>query len=154
MAGATVGFDLRELEGLARLLNGARLDDRDRERLLGDIGAEMVTATQERLTDPEKKDPQGNPWKAIADKTREYYDKKFPGAKPPLWRGGELLDSVTSEAAGPWAALVGATVEYAAVHQFGWPKKNIPARPYLGVSADDAAALALLTRDFLARRLA
>ena len=152
MAGATVEFDLRELDGLARLLNGARLDDGGRERLLGDIGVEMAAATQARIAGPEKRDPQGNPWKALAEKTREYYAKYLPGPRSLLWGKGGLLDSVTSKAGGPWSVLVGAAREYAAVHQFGWPEKNIPAQPYLGVSAEDAADIAAITRRFLARR--
>ncbi|MDR1585938.1 MAG: phage virion morphogenesis protein [Treponema sp.] len=154
MAGAAVALDLREIEGLAQLLNGARLGDADRRQLLHDIGEEMKSSTQDRLTSPEKKDPRGNAWKAIADKTRKYYDEKFPRAKPPLWREGGLLDSVTSEAADSWSVLVGAVVEYAAVHQFGWPEKNIAARPYLGVSAQDAADIAAIAQRFTARKLA
>ncbi|MDR2663641.1 MAG: phage virion morphogenesis protein [Treponema sp.] len=151
MAGAAVDFDLRELESLARLLNGARLSDADRMRLLHDVGVGMEGSTQNRITSG-KKDPEGNPWKDIADKTREYYAQKFPGAKPPLWREGGLLDSVTSEVNSPWSVLVGAVVEYAAVHQFGRPEKNIAARPYLGVSSQDAADIAAIARRFVAGR--
>jgi phage gpG-like protein len=40
-------------------------------------------------------------------------------------------------------------MEYAAVHQWGWPKKNIPARPYLGVSRDDAKEIESIVALFL-----
>jgi phage virion morphogenesis protein len=152
MAGAAISVDLRELEALARILNGVKLGDQDRIQLLKDIGVELESQTQERLTGSEKKDPQGNPWKEIAEKTRRYYDEKFPKAKPPLYREGGLLDSITSEVSGSWSVLEGAVAEYAAVHQFGRPEKNIAARPYLGVSSQDAADIAVLTRRFIARR--
>jgi phage gpG-like protein len=68
--------------------------------------------------------------------------------------------------------LVGATRIYAAIHQWGGeivPKKaphlfvpgygrlkkvNIPARPYLGVSHQDAADIALKAQRFIAMRFA
>jgi phage gpG-like protein len=66
--------------------------------------------------------------------------------------------------------LVGATVVYAAIHQWGGEivpktapalyvpgygklkKVTIPARPYLGVSGQDAADIALIAQRFVARR--
>jgi phage gpG-like protein len=62
-----------------------------------------------------------------------------------------LRASITSEVqGGAWAVLEGATMEYAAVHQFGWPKKNITTRPYAGVSPDDIKAIETIAADFLA----
>ncbi|MDR1239269.1 MAG: phage virion morphogenesis protein [Treponema sp.] len=152
MSGAAIELNLSEVEGLARILNGVSLGPQDRIQLLTDIGVELEGQTQERLTGTEKKDPQGNPWKDIAEKTRKYYDRKFPKAKPPLYREGGLVDSVTSEVGGSWSVLEGAVAEYAAVHQFGWPEKNIAARAYLGVSSQNAADIASLTQRFIARR--
>lgn len=37
----------------------------------------------------------------------------------------------------PGSASVIADVVYGGVHEFGWPEKNIPARPYLGPAKDD-----------------
>ncbi|MFL1781433.1 Phage virion morphogenesis family protein [Candidatus Hepatincolaceae symbiont of Richtersius coronifer] len=34
-------------------------------------------------------------------------------------------------------ALVGSTDIYGGTHQYGNPKKNIPARPYLGINEDN-----------------
>jgi phage gpG-like protein len=149
---AAVSFDLREIGDLARLLNEAKLDPQDREQLLNEIGVELAAQTQDRLSSTDKEDPQGKPWAAIAEKTRRYYARKFPNAKPPLWREGFLLGSVIHEPADPWSVLAGAVMEYAAVHQFGWPAKNIPARPYLGISRENAEDIALKTRRFIARR--
>lgn len=52
-----------------------------------------------------------------------------------------------------WSVLVGADREYAGVHQWGYKPKNIPARPYLGLSSDDIADLTELAEIFLKRRV-
>jgi phage gpG-like protein len=81
---------------------------------------------------------------------------------------GTLRDSITSEVkGGAWSVLVGATMEYAAVLQFGaeikpksakalfvpgygmLQKVTIPARPYLGVSQDDTKAIEAVVEIFL-----
>ncbi|MDR0583598.1 MAG: phage virion morphogenesis protein [Treponema sp.] len=157
--GAQVSFDLKEIDAVKKLLSKITLSGADRARLLGSIGVEMEAQTQERFDT--QKSPDGNSWKALAQKTMDYYGGKgLLGARSILVGEGTLRDSITSEVqGGAWSVLAGATMEYAAVHQFGaeikpksakalfvpgygWLKKvNIPARPYLGVSADDAKAI-------------
>jgi phage gpG-like protein len=68
--------------------------------------------------------PQGKPWEP---------PKRRPGGQP-LRDDGHLMGSVT----GPEEMVVtkrgfeiGSNLIYAAVHQYGWPERNIPARPYL-----------------------
>jgi phage virion morphogenesis protein len=168
MAGAVVELGLKEIEGLARILNGVTLGPQDRVQLLHDIGVEMESQTQERFDT--QKDPEGNPWKELAEKTRDYYMKQGLGTGSLLVQGGGLRDSIESRVSGSWSVLAGATKIYAAIHQFGgeiapktapylWvpgygklKKVNIPARPYLGVSVQDAADIALKARQFAARR--
>jgi phage gpG-like protein len=152
MAAGAVSIDLKEINGLAELLNKVRLSAQDRQQLLLDIGTEIKSQTQDRLASPDKKDPEGNPWQAIAEKTRRYYEKKFPAAKPPLWREGGLLDSVEFQMPDSWSVLIGATEEYAATHQFGRPEVNIVPRPYLGISGENAADILFITQKFLAER--
>jgi phage virion morphogenesis protein len=147
--GASVSFDLKEVSAVKKLLAKASLDNTDRSRLLQSIGVEMEAQTQERFDT--KKSPDGDSWKSIAEKTRQYYKRSpFLAPKPPLVLEGMLRGSLTSEVRdGAWSVLTGATMEYAAVHQFGWLKKNIPARPYLGVSQDDAKAIEAAVTLFL-----
>jgi phage virion morphogenesis protein len=166
MAAASVSFDLKEVDAVKKLLATAALDSADRGRLLQSIGVEMETQTQERFDT--KKSPDGNTWKALAEKTKSYYACKGWAARSILVGEGTLRDSLTSEVqGGAWSVLVGATMEYAAVHQFGAEikpksakalfvpgygmllKATIPARPYLGVSADDAKAIEAVTTAFL-----
>ena len=168
MAGAAVELGLREIEGLARILNGVKLGPKDRVQLLKDIGVEMEAQTQERFD--AQKDTEGNPWKELAQKTRDCYTQNGLGGGSLLVQGGGLRDSVESRVSGSWSVLVGATKIYAAIHQFGGEiapknapylfvpgygklkKVNIPARPYLGVSARDAADIAAVARRFVAGR--
>jgi phage virion morphogenesis protein len=168
MAGAAVSLGLQEIEGLARILNGVKLEPQDRVQLLKDIGVEMESQTQERFDT--KKDPEGKPWKALAQKTQDYYRGQFPHAQPPLVIDGGLRDSLESQVPDSWSVLVGATKIYAAIHQFGGEiapknaaalyvpgygtlqKVNIPARPYLGVSGQDAGDIAAIAQRFVAGR--
>jgi phage virion morphogenesis protein len=150
MAAASIGFDLKEIDAVKKLLAGASLDGAARNRLLQSIGNEIKELTQDRFNT--KTSPDGDTWTAIAEKTRRYYESKpkLSAAEPPLVVEGMLRLSLTSEVQdGAWSTLVGATMEYAAVHQFGWPKKNIPARPYLGISTDDAKVIEAATAAFL-----
>lgn len=80
---------------------------------------------------------------------------------------GDLLNSVRYEAGSDSVSVIAST-PYAAAHQFGAtirPRRGkalkvrgrllasvtIPARPYLGLSADDRSEVLDAARDFLAR---
>jgi phage virion morphogenesis protein len=167
MAAATVSFDLKEIDAVKKMLANAALSGADRAKLLGSIGVEMEAQTQERFDT--QKSPDGESWKALAQKTMDYYSSKgLLGARSILVGEGMLRDSITSEVqGGGWSVLAGATMEYAAVHQFGaeikpksapalfvpgygmLKKVTIPARPYLGVSADDMKAIEAAVAVFL-----
>ena len=148
MASAEFKFDLRELDGLAELLDGARLSSDDRRQLLTDIGTEVEAQTQERFDN--QRDPQGNPWQQLAEKTREWYVRNGMGHGFLLDQSGGLRDSLTMEV-DDWPVLVGATKIYAATHQYG--RGGIPARPYLGMSSSNANEIMELARNFIAGRL-
>jgi len=166
MASASFGFDLKEVDSVKKMLANASLNASDRSRLLQSIGVEMEAQTQERFDT--QKSPDGDSWKTLAQKTREYYAGQGWAARSILVGEGTLRDSITSEVqGGAWSVLVGATMEYAAVHQFGaeivpknakalfvpgygmLQKVNIPARPYLGVSPDDATVIESVVASFI-----
>ena len=168
MATAQVSFDLKEIDAVKELLAGAALSGTDRGRLLHGIGVEMEEQTKERFET--QKSPDGNTWKALAEKTMAYYASKgLLGVRSILVGKGYLRGSITSEVQdGAWSVLVGATREYAAIHQWGGEikpktapalyvpgygylqKVTIPARPYLGVSPDDKKAIENAVAVFLA----
>jgi phage virion morphogenesis protein len=146
MAAAVVSVDSREIKRLAAVLNRSSLDAGNRRRLMAALGAELEDQTKERFET--KRSPEGTPWEEISEKHRRYLEDRFPGSQPPLVVGGELRDTVESQVS-DWAVLMGATKVYAAVHQFSWDEKNIPARPYLGVGASDEESLVAVAEDFL-----
>ena len=165
---AQVSFDLKEVDSVRKMLAEAALDSNDRQRLLGSIGVEMETQTRERFDT--QRSPEGDTWKALAQKTQEYYTSKGKGHRSLLVGEGTLRDNITSNVQeGASSVLVGATMEYAAVHQFGATitpktakalmvpgygmlgKVEIPARPYLGVSQNDAGVIVSLVSEFLGK---
>lgn len=151
MASAIVTVDLGDLKKLTQILNRAALDSSARRRLLTDFGVEIEDQIKERFDT--KVGPDGQTWKGLAEKTKAYYEKRFPGAQPPLVVRGSLRDSTETQVS-TWDLVVGQTKVYAAPHQFGWEDKNIPARPSIGLSPEDVEALTSIADDFISRRLA
>lgn len=152
MADAVVTIQDDELKALCSRLNNMALKPSDRKQLLHSIGVEMETQTKERFQT--KTSPGGDDWAEIAQSTKKFYRKKYGSDNPgkgTLWRLSSvpLIDTVTSET-GSWSVLVGATKVYAAVHQYGWSEKNIPARPYLGLGSEDKSEILELINTFLA----
>jgi len=167
MAGASVTFELREVDAVRRLLAKAALDADGRRGLLKSVGKLTENQTGERFDS--KRGPDGDSWKALAQRTQDYYAEKGLGHRTLLDGEGNLRRSVTHEIDGEaWSVLVGATMKYAAVHQFGatirprtapalgvpgygaLQKVTIPARPYLGISPDNAGEIARAVAAFLA----
>ena len=151
MAGAVVTVQDDELRALCSRLNKMALSPSERKQLLHDIGVEMEAQTKERFE--KKTSPDGDDWAEIAQSTKDFYRKKYGSDNPgkgTLWRLSSvpLIDTVTSQA-GSWSVLVGATKVYAAVHQYGWSERNIPARPYLGLSNDDKVDIIGIINTFL-----
>ncbi len=77
----------------------------------------------------------------FADITRalERREVKAQGFTPPA-SDGHLMESIARPSDGD-TIQVGTPLVYGAVHQFGWDEKNIPARPFLGLSTENEADL-------------
>ena len=149
MASAEFTFDLKELDGLAKLLEQAKLSSQDRRQLLKNIGVEVEAQTQKRFDT--QLSPEGKRWQDLADKTKHYYAKYFPGLRNSLLvLEGGLRDSIENQV-DDWSVLVGATKVYTATHQFG--RGKIPARPYLGISTSNAEDIMKVAQAFLAGRI-
>ena len=150
MGAANVSVNIKEIEALAKKLNGYALTSAQETALLKSLGVEIEAQISERI-ESTKRDPEGKTWADIADKTRRYLLKHFPSARPPLWRTGELLDTIESQVSGG-VLLTGATKEYAGYLQEG--TKRMPARPFIGLSAQDIADLADLIDAWLKEHVA
>lgn len=125
---------------LTRLSEG--LDDMT--PLMQDLGELLVASTQDRMLRAEQ--PDGAPFDMRAATTLAYYAARgFRFGAQPLNKSGEMRQSLAYEA-DSHSVSWGSNAIQAAVMQFGAKKgafgKNvpwgdIPARPFLGVSAED-----------------
>jgi len=136
MTGAALHYDLSGVDRLRERVSG--LARTDRARLLDMIGATVESQTRRRIEE-DKAGPDGTPWPAWSER----YAATRHGGQSLLEGEGDLMDSLDYVASDD-EVEVGSNLIYAAVHQFGSEDdsdQNIPARPYLGLSADDEAEL-------------
>ena len=153
MSGAYVSSDIKELEGLAAILKRSALSVSDRSALMKSLGNEIVEQSRSRILETQEA-PEGNKWQDYADSTlRGLKAKGLEKVVSLLNRSGMLDRSIKVRQSGQWSVLVGSAREYAGVHQWGYKPKNIPARPYLGLSSDDISDLTELAEIFLKRRM-
>lgn len=151
MSAASVSVNIKEIEALTKKLKGYALTSAQKTALLKSLGVEIEAQISERIENT-KRDPEGKTWEDIADKTRQYLLRHFPSARPPLWRKGDLLDTIESQVSGS-VLLTGATKEYAGYLQDG-TKRGMPARPFIGLSTQDISDLADLIEVWLKEQFA
>lgn len=156
MSGVSIVIEIGDLQPALDLVT--RLAAADATQLLSDIGALGESQTRARISAGGPA-PDGSAWAPNIE------------GNPILRRTGRnLLDSVAFAVSGAEAVEWGAAWEFAHVHQFGAtirakdggrlafflggrmvrPKQvTIPARPFVGLSADDAAEIEEYATDFL-----
>ncbi len=104
--------------------------------LLGAVGAELESQTRRRIAE-EKESPEGKPWAAWS----EGYARTRHSGHGLLVGEGALLDSIAYAVSSDGSVVVGSNLVYAAIHQFGGAEAGKPglppARPYLGLSAEN-----------------
>jgi phage virion morphogenesis protein len=144
--------DMRRFQRQMRQLQEVDLHD-----LLDVIGAEVVDQTKLRIQE-EKRAPDGTDWSPWSPRyaASQHGGRASHGPHPGqltaagghtiLELDGFLLDSITSEVSGS-DVLIGSNLEYAATHQFG--RGPIPARPFLGLSDQNADDIENLVAEFL-----
>lgn len=131
-------FNIRELKRFERVMD--RLSNLDRRQMAEDLGSELENQTRRRITD-EKYAPDGTQWLGW---TADYAKTRHSGHS--LLEGeGDLVDSIQFLVAGDANSIeVGSNLVYAAVQNSGSAEddaNDIPARQYLGLSAENAADL-------------
>lgn len=131
------------------------------EPALRSIGEELQRTTQERFDQGQKQAPDGTPWARNSPVT---IARK--GRDNPLYQRGNLQNTIRYQLRGATGVEVGTNLVYGAAQQFGMvkgyagrtrrgapiPWGNVPARPYLGLSADDEAETLRLLRHYLERQ--
>ena len=131
------------------------------EPALRSIGEELQRTTQDRFDPGQKKSPDGTPWARNSPVT---IARK--GRDNPLYQRGNLQNTIRYQLRGATGVEVGTNLVYGAAQQFGMvkgyagrtrrgapiPWGNVPARPYLGLSADDETEVVRILRDYLERQ--
>lgn len=160
MAGARVEVEFDNAAVLAAI-RGALAELADPRPLLLDIGEALVNSTRDRFS--AQRGPDGQAWQALSPR---YLATKAPNPGKILQRRGDLVQKIFPQVQGT-TLLVGTDRVYGAVHQFGAlkgkfgktkrgapiPWGDIPARPFLGISDDDASEIIAIARDHLQARL-
>lgn len=154
LAADVVGLDLAQ-DALRRL---AGFNVRP---LLEAVGAEVESQTRRRIH-TEKRGPDGIEWPEWSESYASHQHGVFKAHKPHpgqlrkagghslLELTGNLLDSIQWEVRGD-EVVVGSNMVYAPTHQYG--TDDVPARPFLGLSKDNADDVEQVILDFIARGL-
>ncbi|MFA5688574.1 MAG: phage virion morphogenesis protein [Kiritimatiellales bacterium] len=129
MAGTAITVTAEGMRHVQEVIS--RLANPDFNPLLDAIGAMVISQTKYRIR-VEKTAPDGSPWADLSPA----YKKRKPKGRGILELEGDLRDSLTHLVNGG-SVEVGTNLVYAATHQWGAPSRGIPARPYLGISAQN-----------------
>ncbi len=153
MAGAAFALEAQGLDAVAALLD--RLASPDLGGLMEGLGAAGESQTRRRIEES-KASPAGTAWAPLSEKwqRRKRDGVKVAGVKLSSDGGilefqGDLLDSLTYNVLGEREVEWGSNLVYAATHQFGDDRRNIPQREFLGLSGDDVDELLGLARDYV-----
>jgi len=130
MAGAFVSIELKGEEQLTQAFNRLISQSSDVSPAFRDIGEYLIESTQKRFQTQQS--PSGESWQSLSAKTIKNKKRK----DKILTESGTLADTLHYLLSGHHLEF-GSNMEYAATHQFGREDGNIPAREFLGVSAED-----------------
>jgi len=143
MVGIAVNLDV-DVSGLRPLVSA--LDDQALGDIMYGVGQLVESQTKERIA-TEKRAPGGAAW---APWSPDYATTRG-AAQSLLVSENNLLTSIQNYTRG-LTAEVGTNLVYGAIHQFGGAdvgKAGLPARPYLGLSAQNEADIRDLVIDSL-----
>lgn len=132
MAGARVTITVDDADLQATLNRLADFGGAPLQAALGDVGEHVLNTTRDRAA--RQQAPDGTPWVPLSPKYAKRKEKKRPGA-PILKFDLHLLGDRLSYQLGDGHVDIGTSALYGATHQFG--RGAIPARPFLGLSAED-----------------
>jgi phage virion morphogenesis protein len=119
----------------------------DMRPLLNAIGETVTRQTFERFKS-EGPAPDGTPWKKLKDATVERKRKRKKSEKI-LRESGILGDTIAPQMPDSNTVVIGTNSVYGRVHQMGYKEKNIPARPYLGLSAENTQEIMRIMENYV-----
>lgn len=143
MSGAGLVYDLRAIDRMEERI--AAIAGFDRRILLDVVGSTVESQTRWRI-EKDKTGPDGVAWPEWSER----YDKTRHAGQSKLFGEGDLHGSLGYAVAFDGSQVeIGSNLIYAATQQAGDGDRNIPARPYLGLSADDEEELEAVVDDFI-----
>lgn len=145
MAGSFVSIDLLGDEAITKALNTMLARGLDLAPAFYEMGEHILESTQDRMS--QELSPDGMPWEPLSINTIEQKDLTNQSEK--ILRGYGTLADTLSYQVNSNQLMFGSNLEYAATHQFGRDKANIPARPFLGVSGEDETEILDILRSHL-----
>ena len=144
MAGATHEIRIDDT-ALRSALAQLRATSGDLQPVFRDLGEALLNSTRNRFSTQTA--PEGSPWAALT----EGYRARKPQHKDKVLTLRGYLRGTLDKQVQPNALLVGTPLIYGATHQFGDPRRNIPARPFLGLSVADRAEIDTILHEHLRR---
>ncbi len=144
MAGTqiTIDLDTARVDTAFRRLVAAGADLTDP---MAEIGEILVASTQDRFD--EGVSPEGFAWSPLDPEYEAYKREKRPNAEILVFDEFLVAGFVYHADAG--GVDIGTNSVYGATHQYGDAGRGIPTRPFLGVSADDEAAILDVLNDYI-----
>ncbi|TMO98716.1 phage virion morphogenesis protein [Pseudoalteromonas sp. S3260] len=116
---------------------------------LGNVGEHLMLTHRDHFD--EQRSPDGDPWQALSPD----YAKSKKKNKDKILRLNDILRDTFAYNVGDESLEFGTNIEYGAIHQFGGTSDMIPrlaaipARPFLGLSADDETEVIEILSEFL-----
>ncbi|WP_019500842.1 phage virion morphogenesis protein [Pseudanabaena sp. PCC 6802] len=148
MAFLEITVDDREInEALQRLAEKTS----DLSPAMRNIGEYMRMRAEENFAN--ESSPDGSAWRALSPKYAAQKQKRR-GIDKILQFKGDLRASIAYQLQGKDGVAIGTNVaigaySLGAIHQLGAPRRNIPARPFLGVSDADVEEIVAIIEDFI-----
>lgn len=148
MAGARITLEIQDGEVQAALTRLAGFAGPPLDLALRDVGEFLLIAHDQRFG--AETSPDGEPWAALSPRYKRRKDRVRPGVRKLVFDNfmhGTLRYQVDRA-----ELLFGTDRPYGATQHFGDPNRNIPARPWLGLSVTDDAEVVAIVADHLRRQ--
>ena len=142
MTGVTLKIDFETAELRSALEKLQRQAKTPRPALTA-IGEYLLEATEDRFA--EQVDPEGRPWAPLSPR---YKKRKRKHQDLMLLLDGYLKGTLAKRVSAS-RLEIGSNRVYAATHQLGDERRNIPARPFLGLAGADKAEMLAILADHL-----
>lgn len=143
MAGSFVVITHKGTEDAYSILNQLYEKLSDLSEPLADVGEHLLLSHRDRWNAQES--PDGEAWAPLSP---AYQARKPKHANEILRLNDDLRDTLKYQA-DPLALYFGTPLGYGAAQQFGYEDTNLPARPYLGLSQQDADDVTSILSDYL-----